>query len=267
MTHTDSASGQGSAASAAGPGKTPRTTADAGTQPARNTVFAHPGSQFYAVLVSLLTAFYLISNIAATKQMDFGGWVVDGGVFLFPLTYLLGGVISEVYGFRAALRAVLVGFTVMLIGALVFGLVTISPAVSDSHNQEAFEVLFGWDGMYVRILIASSLAFLAGQLMNSCVIVWIKRRFGESNLWARITSSTIFGQILDTALFGLIAFTAVLGLEQLMDWGQFTSYLVFGVIYKTAIEFVLLPVTYLVVGMLKRHEPSYTAAPRALPAR
>lgn len=262
MTPSDTASGQGSAAHAADPGETSkhRPTPDTAEVSAPTTAFAHPGSQFYAVLVSLLVAFYLISNIAATKQMDFGGWVVDGGVFLFPLTYLLGGVISEVYGFRATLRAVLVGFTAMLIGAIVFGLVTISPAVSDSHNQEAFEVLFGWDGMYVRILVASLLAFLAGQTMNSFVIVRIKRRFGEANLWARITSSTIFGQILDTALFGLIAFTAVFGLEQLMSWGQFTSYLVLGVLYKTAIEFVLLPVTYLVVRTLKRREPTYSAA-------
>ncbi|MGO1193590.1 MAG: queuosine precursor transporter [Nesterenkonia sp.] len=262
MTHTDSASGQGSAAAAADPGETSRTphTADNAPTRMRTTVFANTGSQFYAVLVALLTAFYLVSNIAATKQMDFGGWVVDGGVFLFPLTYLLGGVISEVYGFRAAMRAVLVGFTVMIIGAVVFGLVTISPAVSDSYNQEAFEAIFGWDGMYVRILIASSLAFLAGQLMNSFVIVWVKRRFGESNLWARITSSTVFGQILDTALFGVIAFTAVFGLEQLMDAGEFSSYVVFGVIYKTAIEFLLLPVTYLVVRALKRREPNYTWA-------
>lgn len=260
MTLPDSASGQGSAAAAADPGEThnPGTTPNAAGSRPRAAVFAHPGSQFYAVLVSLLVAFYLISNIAATKQMDFGGWIVDGGVFLFPLTYLLGSIISEVYGFKAALRAVLVGFTAMLIGAVVFGLVTISPAVSDSHNQEAFEVLFGWDGMYVRILVASLLAFLAGQTMNSFVIVWIKRRFGESNLWARITSSTIFGQILDTALFGLIAFTAVFGMEELMNWGQFTSYVVFGVIYKATIEFVLLPVTYLVVRTLKRREPTYT---------
>lgn len=262
MTYPENDSGQGSAAAAADPGQNhnPGTTPNTAGSPTRTTVFAQTGSQFYAVLVALLTAFYLISNIAATKQMDFGGWVVDGGVFLFPLTYLLGGVISEVYGFRAALRAVLVGFTVMIIGAVVFGLVTISPAVSDSYNQEAFEAIFGWDGMYVRILIASSLAFLAGQLMNSFVIVWVKRRFGESNLWARITSSTVFGQILDTALFGVIAFTAVFGLEQLMDAAEFASYVVFGVIYKTAVELILLPVTYLVVRTLKRREPSYTSA-------
>src|SRR5690625_1889010 len=221
MTHSNSASGQGPAAFAAGPGQTPTTSTTTNAPDpsprtsAKSAAFAHPGSQFYAVLVALLTAFYLISNIAATKQMDFGGWVVDGGVFLFPLTYLLGGVISEVYGFKAALRAVLVGFAVMIIGAVVFGLVTISPAVSDSHNQEAFEVLFGWDGMYVRILTASLISFLAGQAMNSFVIVRIKRRFGESNLWARLTSSTVFGQILDTTLFGLIAFTAVFGMEEL----------------------------------------------------
>ena len=262
---TDPTSGQGSAAAATDPGETQNSTpahhtsgasARAAKAPA---AFAQTGSQFYAVLVSLLAAFYLISNIAATKQMDFGGWVVDGGVFLFPLTYLLGGVISEVYGFKAAFRAVLVGFSVMLIGAVVFGLVTISPAVSDAYNQEAFEVLFGWDGMYVRILIASLLAYLAGQLMNSFVIVWVKGRFGESNLWARIASSTIFGQILDTALFGLIAFTALFGLDPLMSWGQFASYFIFGVLYKCAVEFVLMPVTYTVVAQLKRREPSYSS--------
>lgn len=228
--------------------------------------FAHPGSQFYAVLVSLLAAFYLISNIAATKQMDFGGWVVDGGVFLFPLTYLLGGIISEVYGFRAAMRAVLVGFAVMVIGAAVFGLVTASPALGDAENQEAFEVLFGWDGIYIRILVASLAGFLVGQLMNSMVIVWVKRRFGESGLWARIMSSTVFGQTLDTAIFGLIAFSTVpmilnvipgVDLFPLMSWGEFGSYVVLGVVYKCLVEFILFPVTFTVVRALKRREPSY----------
>lgn len=232
----------------------------------RTAAFAHPGSQFYAVLVSLLAAFYLISNIAATKQMDFGGWVVDGGVFLFPLTYLLGGIISEVYGFRAALRAVFVGFTVMVVGAVVFGLVTASPALAESENQEAFEVLFGWDGIYIRILVASLAGFVAGQLMNSFVIVWVKRTFGESNLWARIMSSTVFGQTLDTFIFGLIAFTTFplflntipgVDLFPLMSWGEFGSYFVLGVLYKCLVEFILFPVTFTVVRALKRREPSY----------
>lgn len=249
----DSASGQGSAAAAA-PGET------------RNVRFAHPGSQFYAVLVALLAAFYLISNIAATKQMDFGGWVVDGGVFLFPLTYLLGSIISEVYGFKAALRAVLVGFTIMVVGAVVFGLVTASPSLGDAHNQEAFEVLFGWDGVYVRILAASLIGFVLGQTMNSIIIVKIKKRFGESNLWARIMSSTVFGQTVDTFIFGLLAFTAFplflnalpgVDLFVMMSWSEFASYFVFGVIYKCLVEWLLLPVTYAVVRMLKRREPSY----------
>ncbi|WP_120006681.1 queuosine precursor transporter [Nesterenkonia muleiensis] len=253
MTMSDSAPGQGSAPAAA-PGET------------RNARFAHPGSQFYAVLVSLLAAFYLISNIAATKQMDFGGWVVDGGVFLFPLTYLLGGIISEVYGFTAALRAVLVGFAVMVIGAVVFGLVTASPALGDSHNQEAFEVLFGWDGVYVRILAASLIGFVLGQMMNSIIIVKIKQRFGESNLWARIMSSTVFGQTVDTFVFGLLAFTAFplflnalpgVDLFVMMSWTEFGSYFVFGVIYKCLVEWLLLPVTYAVVRTLKRREPTY----------
>lgn len=257
MTTPDSASGQGSVATAA-PGET--------TQKAR---FANTGSQYYVTLVALLTSFYLISNIAATKQMDFGGWVVDGGVFLFPLTYLLGSIISEVYGFKAALRAVFMGFTVMVVGAIVFGLVTISPALGGSHNQEAFEILFGWDGVYVRILAASLIGFVLGQTMNSLIIVKIKQRFGESNLWARIMSSTVFGQILDTAVFGLVAFTAFplflnvlpgVDLFVMMSWAEFGSYLVFGVIYKCAVEWVLLPVTYTVVRTLKRREPSYSSA-------
>ncbi|WP_300342488.1 queuosine precursor transporter [Nesterenkonia sp.] len=228
------------------------------------TPFAQVGSRFYPTLLALLAAFYLISNIAATKTMafdlGFAEWVVDGGVFLFPLTYLIGGLIAEVYGFRAAFRAVLVGFSVMVIGAVVFGLVTASPATEGAWNQEAFEILFGWDGVYLRILVASLLAFLAGQLVNAVVIVRIKARFGERNLWARLMSSTVFGQIVDTFLFGLVAFsafTAFLGLEPMMSWGEFGNYLVLGVIYKCLIEWVLLPVTYAVVGALKRREPSY----------
>lgn len=259
---TDMQSGQGAAAAAADPGETPHGE-NLHPSPAA-TAFAHPGSQFYPVLLALLACFYLISNIAATKTiaLDLGvvDWVADGGLFLFPLTYLIGGIISEVYGFAAALRAVLVGFFVMLIGAVVFGLVTISPATADAWTQDAFETLFAWDGMYLRILVASLMAFLTGQLVNAFVIVRIKARYGEKNLWARLMSSTVFGQIVDTATFGLLAFsalTAIIGLDPMMGAGELVNYVLFGVAFKCGIEWLLLPLTYYVVNQLKRREASY----------
>lgn len=202
-----------------------------------------------AVFVALL----VISNIGATKLISVGPLIVDGGAFLFPLVYVTGDVLSEVYGFAAARRTILVGFAMAILAALTFWAVQVSPSAPGWENQEAFESILGF---VPRIVLASVCGFVTGQLLNSYVLVRIKQRTRESALWVRLIGSTVVGEFADTLLFCTIAFAGVLA-----GW-DLVNYIVVGYVYKTLLEVVLLPVTYRVIAWIKANEPSYADAPR-----
>lgn len=217
-----------------------------------NAAYARVQHSFYPVLVVLFVSVLLISNIAAVKLIAFGPLILDGGAFLFPLAYILGDVLSEVYGLRATRRAIYLGFAVSLLASLVFFLVQISPAPDAWQNQEAFEAVIGF---VPRIVLASLTAYLVGQLLNAWVLVKLKSRTNERLLWLRLIGSTVVGELADTLIFCTIAFYGVLtGLE-------FLNYVLVGYVFKVLVEVVLLPVTYRVVAAVKRREPTYFEHP------
>jgi len=125
---------------------------------------------YYPIIAAVFCALLLISNIGATKFIDFGPIKTDGGAFLFPLTYILGDVLTEVYGFKAARRVIFTGFGIGILAGVTFWLVQISPAADSWENQAAFESILGF---VPQIVAASVLAFLCGQLSNSWTLVWI----------------------------------------------------------------------------------------------
>jgi uncharacterized integral membrane protein (TIGR00697 family) len=213
--------------------------------------FADPGSAYFPTIVALFVSLLLVSNIAATKLIAFGPLITDGGALLFPLTYLLGDVIAEVYGLRAARRAILLGFLMSIVAALTFWLVQLAPPADAWPNQEAFEAVLGF---VPRIVLASVCGYLVGQLLNAWVLVRIKERTKERRLWLRLVGSTVVGEFADTLVFCTIAFYGV------VTGAEFWTYVLVGYAWKTAIEVVLLPVTYRVIAAVKRREPTYGVA-------
>jgi len=200
---------------------------------------------FYPLIAAIFCSLLLISNIGATKFIDFGPIKTDGGAFLFPLTYILGDVLTEVYGFKAARRIIFTGFGIGILAGLTFWLVQISPAADGWENQAAFESILGF---VPQIVAASVLAFLCGQLSNSWTLVWIKQRTNGNKLWARLIGSTIVGELVDTFVFTLVASLGRLNLS------EFLNYLATGYVYKTIYEVILLPITYRVISAVKKHE-------------
>lgn len=200
---------------------------------------------YYPIIAAIFCALLLISNIGATKFIDFGPIKTDGGAFLFPLTYILGDVMTEVYGYRAARRIIFTGFGIGILAGLTFWLIQISPAAASWQNQAAFESILGF---VPQIVAASVIAFLLGQLSNSWTLVWIKKRTQGNKLWARLIGSTIVGEFVDTFVFTLIASLGRLNFE------EFLNYLATGYVYKTLFEVILLPITYRVIAHVKRHE-------------
>ncbi len=230
-------------------------------------VFATVATPYHGYLIALFVGVMLISNITGTKgvilfpdlQFELGflrldGLVTDGAFFLFPLAYVVGDVISEVYGFRAMRRVVLSGFAVVSLAALCFTLTVHLPPADFYVNQGAFEAVAG---VIPQIFLAGLAGYVVGELLNSYVLVWMKRRTGERTLWARLLGSTVVGQFADTLVFCTIAAPA---LGMTLGSGDYWNYVVIGFLWKTLVEVVILPVTYAVIAWIKKREPSYQAA-------
>ncbi|HKH52955.1 MAG TPA: queuosine precursor transporter [Mycobacterium sp.] len=215
-----------------------------------HAVFAQVGSKYYPVFVAVFTALVIISNVTATKGVAFGPIITDGGFIVFPLTYVIGDVLSEVYGFKAARRAIFLGFAMNGLAALTFWVTIYLPAADFYANQEHFENIVH---AYTQLIIAGLAGFIVGQTINAWVVVRIKERTKEKHLWARLVGSTFAGQLGDTVVFCSIAAAAI----GITSFGDFVTYTALGWFYKTAVEVILLPVTYRVIAYIKRHEPTY----------
>ena len=213
--------------------------------------FAQVGSAYYPILIAVFTALVIISNVTATKGVAFGPIITDGGFIVFPLTYVIGDVLSEVYGFKAARRAIMLGFAMNILAALAFWVTIYLPAADFYTNEEHFENIVH---AYTQLIVAGLAGFIVGQTINAWVVVKIKERTKEKHLWARLVGSTFAGQLGDTLVFCSIAAGAI-GITSFKDFAVYTA---LGWVYKTLVEVVMLPVTYRVIGYVKRHEPTYT---------
>lgn len=215
-----------------------------------HAAFARVGSTYYAVLVAVFTALVIVSNLTATKGVAFGPIITDGGFIVFPLTYVIGDVLSEVYGFKAARRAIFTGFAMNILAAAALWVTVYLPAADFYENQEHFQNIAG---AYTGLIAAGLAGFIVGQTLNAWLLVGIKERTKEKHLWARLIGSTFVGQLGDTVVFCAIA-ASVIGIN---SFGDFVTYTALGWLYKSAVEVALLPITYRVIGYIKRREPTY----------
>lgn len=242
-------------------------TVPADRRSTNRAVFATVASPYYGYLIALFVGVMLISNVTGTKgvvlfpdlsfQLGFihvDGLVTDGAFLLFPLAYVLGDVISEVYGFRAMRRAVLSGFAVLALAALSFTITVHLPPADFYEHQDAFRAVAG---VIPQFFLAGLAGYVVGELLNSYVLVWMKRRTGERTLWARLLGSSVVGQLADTLVFCTIAAPA---LGMVLGSGDYWNYVVIGFVWKTLVELVMLPVTLAVIAWIKKREPSYQAA-------
>jgi uncharacterized integral membrane protein (TIGR00697 family) len=202
-------------------------------------------STLYVVVVAFFVTDLLISNVIAVKTIQFGGVVLQAADLIFPITYILGDVLTEVYGYKRARKAIWIGFSCSLFAVLAITLGQYLPAQDDWHDQTAYDAILGsqW-----RIVAASFTAYLFGEFMNSYVLakmkIWTKGKY----LWTRTIGSTVVGQAFDTSIFLTLAFYGVMPTEVLI------SLIGFQWLFKICYETAATPLTYLVVNYLKRHE-------------
>jgi uncharacterized integral membrane protein (TIGR00697 family) len=197
-------------------------------------------------VMAAFVAILLLSNlIGASKLASVHGVTFGAGILFFPVSYVIGDVLTEVYGYANARRCVWAGFFALVFMAFMSFVVVAMPPAPGWDGQAAYEAVFGstW-----RIVLASVVAFWAGEFVNSFVMAKMKLLTRGRHLWTRTVGSTVFGQAVDSALFYPIAFLGTWTHAQVLtvmvtNWGM-----------KVLWEAVLTPVTYAVVAWLKRRE-------------
>ncbi len=202
-------------------------------------------SHYLVAVAAIFTTCLIVANIIIVKIVSVGGLTLPAGIIIFPLNYIFGDILTEVYGYRQARRVIWLGFLCNLIAVLAFWVAGLLPPADFWDGQPAYERIMG---STPRFLAASFLAYLVGEFANSFVLAKMKLWTQGRWLWSRTIGSTLAGQGLDTLVVLSIAFWGTmplltLGLLILTHW-----------LVKTAYETVATPLTYVVVTFLKKKE-------------
>lgn len=204
------------------------------------------GFRYFDFVMAAFVAILLLSNvIGAAKPAQLWGFTFGAGILFFPLSYLIGDVLTEVYGYARARRCVWAGFVAVLFMAFMSWVVVTLPPAPGWEGQAAYESVFG---QVPRIVLASVAAFWAGEFVNAFVMAKMKLATNGRHLWSRTIGSTVLGQGVDSLIFYPLAFLGV------WETGTVLTVLVTNWALKVAWEIVLTPVTYAVIGFLKRRE-------------
>src|SRR3989344_5163436 len=201
--------------------------------------------KYYSVISTFFVATLMISNVVATKLFSLGPLIFTGGILIFPITYIFGDILTEVYGYSRSRKIIWTGFFALILMSLIYWIVGLLPPAPGWQNQEAYLSILGF---VPRIVLASIIGYWAGEFANSFVLAKLKLLTKGKHLWMRTIGSTIAGEGVDTALFVLIGFYgAVSGTILLV--AILSSY-----IFKVAYEVAATPITYKIVGFLKKAE-------------
>ncbi|WP_120075991.1 queuosine precursor transporter [Aurantiacibacter odishensis] len=211
-----------------------------------NSASAHARFRYFDLVMAAFVVVLVLSNvIGAAKLSTVAGFTFGAGILFFPLSYVIGDVLTEVYGYARARRVIWAGFAALVFMAVMSFVVVALPPSASWTGQEAYEQVFG---QVPRIVLASITAFWAGEFVNSYVMAKMKLWTNGEKLWTRTIGSTVVGQGVDSLLFYPIAFLGV------WETSDVVLVMVTNWALKVGWEAVLTPVTYRVVGFLKKRE-------------
>jgi uncharacterized integral membrane protein (TIGR00697 family) len=190
-------------------------------------------------------AVLLISNVASSKIVDLHWFTFDGGTLLFPLSYIFGDILTEVYGYRRSRQVIWLGFFSALLMSVVFIVVGKLPPAAGWNNQDAYDKILG---LTPRIVVASLIAYFCGEFLNSFTLAKLKILTQGRWLWTRTIGSTLVGELVDSLIFVVIAFAGLLPNALLL------TLIISNYIFKSLVEIVFTPLTYKCVRFLKDRE-------------
>jgi uncharacterized integral membrane protein (TIGR00697 family) len=199
-------------------------------------------------MAAFVTVLICSNLIGPAKIVQIDGWPAFGaGVLFFPISYVFGDVLTEVYGYSRARRVIWAGFAGLAFASLMAAVVVALPPASFWENQKAYEIAFG---QAPRIAAASMLAYFCGEFVNSFVLAKMKILTAGRWLWTRTIGSTIVGEAVDSALFYPLAFYN----SGIIPNDKLPAIMLAQFVLKVAVEVLFTPVTYKIVGALKRAE-------------
>ncbi len=201
--------------------------------------------RYLDLITGLFVAVLLISNIASSKIVEIWKFTFDGGTILFPLSYIFGDILTEVYGFRRSRKVIWIGFFCAALMSLTLGLIgLIKPAIGWEYQEAYMRIL----GQTPRIVTASLIAYFAGEFSNSFIMAKMKILTKGKWLFTRTIGSTVVGEGIDTIIFVVIAFLGVYPNDLVL------LIIISNYVFKVSLEIVFTPLTYKIVGSLKRVE-------------
>ena len=195
------------------------------------------------IFIALFITCLITANVIAVKVISLGPFLLPAAIFVFPLSYIFGDILTEVYGYRLARRVIWLGFLCNLIFVFFVWLGQVLPAALFWEGQEAYQRILGYTP---RLLAASFLGYLVGEFVNSFILARMKVKTRGRWLWSRTIGSTIVGQGLDTSIFITVAFIGTPSFVPVM--------ILYHWLAKTLIEALATPLTYVIVNFLKKRE-------------
>ena len=217
------------------------------SDPAAHTHAEPVRYRYFDLIVGVFVTALIASNLVATKRAMVGGYVIGCGILVFPISYIFGDVLTEVYGYARSRRVIWIGFACAALTAGLFAISDWMPPDPSWHGQEAFHAVLG---QLPRVVAASLTAYVVGEFANSFVLAKMKVLTGGKHLWMRTIGSTLVGQLVDSAVFYPLAFLGsegwTLAIIVRVGWNNY--------LLKVALETLFTPLTYVVVNFLKREE-------------
>lgn len=217
------------------------------SDPAAHTHAEPVRYRYFDLIVGVFVTALIASNLVAAKRAIVGGYVIGCGILVFPISYIFGDVLTEVYGYARSRRVIWIGFACAALTAGLFAISDWMPPDPSWHGQEAFHAVLG---QLPRVVAASLTAYVVGEFANSFVLAKLKVITGGKHLWMRTIGSTLVGQLVDSAVFYPLAFLGsegwTLALIVRVGWNNY--------LLKVALETLFTPLTYVVVNFLKREE-------------
>ncbi len=210
--------------------------------------------RYFPLVTAVFVTCLIISNIIAVKLAVIGPWFLPAAVILFPIAYIFGDVLTEVYGYARARQVIWIGFACNLLAVLAIWIGGLLPAApfwtanvydSPAAAQQAYDAILGFTP---RLLVASFAAYLVGEFLNSFVIARLKIATHGRQLWLRTITSTLVGQLADSGIFILAAFAGII------EGAALGQLIVTQWLFKSAYEALATPLTYLAVNYLKQAE-------------
>jgi uncharacterized integral membrane protein (TIGR00697 family) len=202
-------------------------------------------TRYLELITGLFAGFLLISNLASTRIIQVGFLSFDAGTLIFPLTYIFGDLLTEVYGFQKSRKVIWTGFLTLFLATILLHVTSLFPASPEWEGDSSWQAVMG---LVPRLALGSLLAYLIGEFANSMTLAKMKAKAPHKGPALRFVVSTLVGQFFDTFIFALIAFLGVL--ESGLWWKLVGS----NYLFKVGVEIILLPLTILIVRRLKKSE-------------